>query len=153
MSEQWSQAYYNRMCETIKQTIVENVIDYIYRIMQETIYSSVYYQYSPTQYDRRLDSNGGLADISQFDYEINMSPNGFTINVFDDAKAVGDQKGDYLDEIIIRGDMYTWKDSQIYENQPFPRDFYQATLENLLDSGILYNIIRSSFKEKGIDVN
>lgn len=152
MAQEWNKALYDQICETVKRTIEENAIEYIYEVMQNTIYSSVYQQYSPTQYKRRLKDNGGLADISQFSYKINMSSKGFTLNVFDNARAVGDNEGDYLDEIIVNGDMYTWKDSNIYKQQPFERDFYQATLEALLDNGVLYHIVQSSLKERGINV-
>jgi len=152
MAQEWGQNFYNQICETIKQAIEEDVINYIYKVMQEMIYASVYYQYEPTQYGRRYEEPGGLADINQFDYRIDMSQMGFTINVFDNAKAVGDNMGEYLDEIIIRGDMYTWTESNIYQKQPFPRDFYQATLEQLLDSGILFSKVKSSLKIRGINV-
>lgn len=152
MSQPWSKAFYNQICETVKQTVIENAIDYIYEVMREEIYLTVYNVYTSKDYKRRYDSNGGLADMSQFNYKINVTNNGFTIDVYDDAKGNGDNSNEYLDEIIVKGDMYTWEESDIYKMQPFPRDFYQATLESLIDKGTLFNIIQSKLRAKGINV-
>jgi hypothetical protein len=152
MEQPWSKGFYEQICEVVKETVINNVIDYIYEVMRNEIYMTVYNEYSPTQYERRYDSNGGLADKTQFNYKLDVSSNGFTINIFNDAKANGDNNGDYLDEIIVEGDKYTWEKSKIYEMQPFPRDFYQATLEELIDSGVLFNIVKTKLKDKGINI-
>lgn len=152
MAQPWSIGFYKQICETVKQTIVENAINYIYEVMKNEIYTTVYNAYDPTQYKRRYDSSGGLADMSQFNYKLDINNSGFSITVYDDAKANGDNHGEYLDEIIVNGDMYTWKNSNIYEMQPFPRDFYQATLEELIDKGELFYIVQSRLKDKGINI-
>jgi hypothetical protein len=155
MVEYWGEGFYKYICETVREVIITNVIDYIYGVMKDEIYSTVYNAYTPQgedPYNRRFDSNGGLADMSQFDYKLDMSKNGFTINVYDNARANGDNYGDYLDEIIVNGNMYTWQNSKIYEMQPFPRDFYQATLEELIDKGELFYIVQSKLKDRGINI-
>lgn len=151
MAEVWQgEATYKKLKPIIRKVIEKKIVQYIYEKMQEAIYSVVYNAYDPTGYDRRYDSKGGLADMNTYGYEIKPTANGFSLRVFTDSKAVGDNEGDSLDSYIVDG-VYTWEESDIYK-QNLKRDFYTATLDSMLLKGELFDLIRRMFAEEGIKI-
>lgn len=151
----WSPEFFEEMKRAIISTVEEDVIQYIYEVMQDMVSLIVYNEYSPTQYKRRGESNGGLGDITTYNYKLDIKKNGFNITVFANTEGDSDEPnadliGQPIDEVIVTGKGYSWEQSGIYKNQPYPRDFYKATLDNLILTGALDNIVRQSLKEKGI---
>lgn len=157
MIGKWSPEFFEEMKRIVQETVEKEVVQYIYEVMQDMIALTVYNAYSPTDYDRRGESDGGLGDITTYDYKIDMSENGFNITVFANTQGNSNAPnanlvGEPIDEVIVTGQGYSWEQSNIYRQQPYPRDFYKATLDNLILTGALDNIVRQSFKEKGINI-
>lgn len=142
--------------EVIKETIIPTI--------QESIDDIVYDAYNPTQYARRKDK-GGLRDVANFDYSIDIFDNTISIivkniaepNTKQDVKgridnvAKNKNKYQYLDWMIVYGQTYTWINSSIYKQQPFPRDFY-ADATRILRTKLPITIARK-FKQLGIEVD
>ena len=157
MAQQWNKAFYDKIVAEIKQTVIDDCLKLMYEKMQEMVYKTVYNEYSPTQYIRRYDSNGGLGDIGTYDFEIdNVNSNGFVLRMYSNATGNENYNGNLvdepIDECIVEGDKYSWEDSGIYKAQPYPRDFYKATLDSLIDNGLLYGILIDKLKSKGINI-
>lgn len=157
MGQQWNKAFYDRIIAEIKETIINDCLKLMYETMQDMVYKAVYNQYTPTQYVRRYDSNGGLGDIGTYDFEINdLNSNGFVLRMYSNAMGNenynGNLSGKSIDECIVEGNNYSWEKSGIYNAQPYPRDFYQATLNRLIDDGVLYGILIDKLKGKGINI-
>lgn len=153
MVGEWNEGFYNRIVNDIKETIVNDCVKLMYEKMQEMVYRTVYGAYQPTVYQRRYE-NGGLADMGLYDFQLDINTNGFTIRMYTDVEGAdgGNLQGKPLDECIIEGDNYSWVDSQIYQNQPFPRDFYKATFDALIYNGELHYILENELGKKGIKI-
>ena len=105
------------------------------------ISKEVYAKYRPMLYKRRRNQNGGLADPSNFDVQIFQQDNGNIVGIVKNtARGVG--KAFEMDEVIVSGMGYDWEDSKIYHMQPFPRDFYSATIERIEASRWKYRVRR-----------
>lgn len=157
MVGEWNEGFYNQIINDIRETIISDCVQLMYEKMREMIYRTVYGQYTPTQYQRRYDSNGGLGDIGTYDFDLDVNSNGFTIKMYTNAEgnssySNANLSGQPLDETIVTGVGYSWTESQIYENQPYPRDFYKATLDALIDGGELHYILENKLGEKGINI-
>ena len=158
MGYQWNENFYNKIVNDVKEVVINYCVKLIYETMQDMVYSTVYNTYTPTQYKRRYSKGGGLGDIGTYDFEISsLNKNGFTLRVFSNAEGNSNAPnpnlaGKSIDECIVEGTGYSWKTSNIYKNQAYTRDFYKATLDSLIDSGILYNILKTKLKDKGINV-
>jgi hypothetical protein len=144
MAQQWNKAFYDRIIADIRQTVIDDCLKLMYEKMQEMIYKTVYNEFSPTSYERRYE-DGGLADMGLFDFDIDMNSDGFTLRMFTNVKGAGFDKNYSLDKYIVEG-IYQ------YPNSPKPRDFYQATLDSLIDGGALYGILIDKLKSKGINI-
>ncbi|WP_127566596.1 hypothetical protein [Paenibacillus xylaniclasticus] len=116
--------------------------------MSETIKDVTYNEYDPSEYVRRMDG-GGISDVRNYTVEI-IGDN--TISITNDATGADDDFGKPLDEIIVSGTGYTWKNSGIYKMQPYPRDFYSDTVERLKNNGKHVEAIRTGLKRQGVDV-
>jgi hypothetical protein len=144
MAQQWNKAFYDRIIADIRQTVIDDCLKLMYEKMQEMIYKTVYNELSPTSYERRYE-DGGLADMGLFDFDIDMNSDGFTLRMFTNVKGAGFDKNYSLDKYIVEG-IYQ------YPNSPKSRDFYQATLDSLIDGGALYGILIDKLKSKGINI-
>ena len=142
------------------QKVLEEVIDKkVIPVIQQAILDEVYAKYTPSgenPYERRGE-HGGLADPKWLEQgkTITTGENFVKINVRSIAPRNGDNywvhNGYMLDAIIVEGDKYTWKNSKIYWQQPFPRDFYEVAREVMRDK--LPKLIQKEFKKRGIDCN
>ena len=119
--------------------------------MEMAVHKDVYAKYTPsgkgTAYTngvggyRRRKGKGGLSDPSNFDIQIYQQPNGNIVGyVRNITRGVG--KAFELDEVIVNGMGYDWTESRIYNMQPFPRDFYQGTIDRIEASIWVYHVRR-----------
>ena len=158
MGQQWDINLYNKIINDIKEVVINDCVKLIYETMKDMVYEIVYNTYRPTQYKRRYDNDGGLGDMNTYDFEINnLTQDGFVLRVFSNATGNVNAPnpnlvGKPIDECIVEGVGYSWEASKIYQNQPYPRDFYTATLHSLIDTGVLYNILKTKLKEKGMNI-
>ena len=141
---QWNEAFFNKIISDIRETIISDCTKLLYEEMRKMIYQTVYDEFTPASYKRRYD-NGGLGDIDLYDFDLDVNSNGFTIRMFTNVEGAGFDKGHSLDKYIVEG-VYQ------YPNSPEPRDFYQATLNSLIDGGVLDSILREKLGEKGINI-
>jgi hypothetical protein len=98
--------------------------------MSDTIKEVEYPKYqsnAANPYDR-LGDDGGLSDIRNMQIEI-IDDN--TISITNERMDGGVD----VAKIFADGIGYSWKHSEIYNMQPFPRDFYADTVERLKSSG------------------
>ena len=144
MAQQWNKSFYDRIIADIRETVIDDCLKLMYEKMQEMVYKTVYNEFSPTSYKRRYE-DGGLADMGLYDFDIDMNNNGFTLRMFTNVKGAGFDRNYSLDKYIVEG-IYQ------YPNSPKPRDFYQATLNSLIDGGALYGILINKLKSKGINI-
>ena len=144
MAQQWNKAFYDRILADIRETVIDDCLELMYKEMQKMIYKTVYEEFNPTSYKRRYE-DGGLADMGLYDFDIDMNNDGFTLRMFTNVKGAGFDKNHSLDKYIVLG-VYQ------YPNSPKPRDFYQATLDSLIDGGELYGILIDKLKSKGINI-
>ena len=92
-----------------------------------------------------------------YDFDLDVNSNGFTIKMYTNAEGNSrylnaNLKGQPIDETIVTGMGYSWQDSLIYEDQPYPRDFQKATLDALIDGDELHYILENKLGEKGIKI-
>lgn len=91
--------------------------------MSDTIKEVEYPKYEPTTYVRQMDE-GGLSDVRNMQVEV----------IDDNTISITNERMDGsrdVAEIFATGIGYSWKNSEIYRMQPFPRDFYADTVERL----------------------
>lgn len=105
--------------------------------MSEAIKENTYKEYvskaKVEPYERRGDE-GGLSDVRNMDSKM-ISDNTLSIkNMTTGNEVYRDSQGwdrGLIDAIIVYGQGYHWSHSAIYQDQPFPRDFYEDTIERL----------------------
>lgn len=135
-----------------KETVADVVPPVMKDKMVEAVEYEVYARYSPTSYDRRMES-GGLSDKDNMVHRIDIKGNRIDVILYNNTLGNSDYEyssNDYIDKIIITGEGYTWKGSNIYNN-PIERDFYSKT-EELLNDGELRHKIIASLRSKGLFV-
>lgn len=119
--------------DVIEDTMRTVVLDVIKNSMERAIEDVVYSGYDPTQYVRR-EKDGGLIDpdnIAIENYDRNDEEHTMTV------KNYRSDRGRDVAEIVNKGTGYTWKNSEIYQRQPYPRPFYSETDRILQDEGEL----------------
>lgn len=112
-------------------------------VMQEEIKTTVYGNYSPTQYERQY-YDGGLLDDDNIE----------TVLVNNNTLVVENTRNDHgrnVAQVVEEGIDYEWTNSQIYKEQPFPRPFTQNTFESLQKSNELKLSMKSGLNKSGID--
>ncbi len=125
-------ALFAHISSDLNKSLKRDVVPVAMQEMSDTIKGEqVYGAYESNAeepYQRRGD-DGGLSDIRNYQVEI-IDDN--TIAITNETLTFNGKP--YLDRMIVHGDEYDWKKSEIYDMQPFPRDFYQYTVENLLSN-------------------
>lgn len=118
--------------------------------MQEAIRIEVYAKYDPSEYERRYEK-GGLMDERNMKHDLIVTDKSVKIMLTNYTKGNGDypnsQPYEYIDDIIVSGQGYTWERSDIYKSQ-MSRDFYTKTEELLKNTNIL-NEIKREMRRKG----
>lgn len=110
------------------------VADLAKATMQQAVDDIVYKGYTPSGYLRRKD-DGGLRDIENMETEYDRDTMTLTLtNVTRDYHYSG-TKERLVAPIVEKGVGYTWKESEIYALQPFPRPF-NAYTEKMMENGL-----------------
>lgn len=138
---------------TVKRVVSSNVIiDVIYEALAEAVRKVVYDTYESNAinpYDRREDE-GGLSDKANYNYKVEVSRNMFVVKVSNDTPANGNASD--LASLIINGVGYDWQFSEMYNWQPYPRDFIKYARKRLINDGILKRVLKSELKKYGINL-
>lgn len=143
--KKWSKELYDNIIKDIKEAVLQDTINYIYLRMQEIIQKEVYDAYTPIRYKRRGFADGGLGDMSQFDFDLEFNDKGFGLKVYTNSKGAGFDKNHSLDKYIVEG---------IYQYSPSPdkRDFYTALEEELRKDVAFRVIVKECLRKKGINI-
>ena len=133
-----------RINKDIHDVLYNDVAEVVKDEMTEAIQTSVYDRYSPSQYQRQMD-NGGLTDRNN----MQSTMIGDNTLVVKNIRRDGDRD---VVGVIIDGTGYTWENSRIYSMQPFPRNFYEETIERLLRSKNHVSAMKKGLRNKGYNV-
>ena len=112
--------------ETVKMKMAEAINEHVYGAYQSPAPEA-------TRYERRKDE-GGLIDPENIDivsYDRNDTEHIMTVKNLRTG-----YKGRNVGDVVERGTGYTWENSEIALNQPYPRPFYDETDELLEKSDI-----------------
>lgn len=121
----------------MKKALENEVAETVKENMKAAIDKSVYNAFTPEFYKRRMEK-GGLADSNNI--QVNVSGNVLTVR---DIAPLDNGRTDYdLDEIIVKG----------WGKQPFPRDFYGGTAENLTSHGEYIEAMKDGLRKRGYKV-
>ena len=137
---------YDNIRRDIIDAFLNEFVIYVKEILRENVLDE-YDKYTPSAYPRRKDK-GGMSDVGNYTHTVKLTNDGIILNIYNDTKT--DNGEDYLDRYIIEGDKYTWKNSRIYDMQPFPRDFIKATIEDLQNNSNLRKILESKLRKIGV---
>lgn len=136
--------------EQIKEKFINDLLECFEEVfyelagesMQMAIHKEVFAKYRPSQsprgYKRR--KHDGLDDPNNF--QINIYREGDKVIGYVRNIATGAGKAYMLDEIIESGIGYDWVSSAIYRLQPYPRPFYDNTIERIEASRWQYHVRR-----------
>lgn len=136
--EQVTEALREAFLKDLKECFEAVFIELATHCMDMAITHEVYAKYRGT-YKRRRE-NGGLRDHSSYNIEVYRDGDSIIGYVKNVATGVG--RAYRLDEAIVYGDQYDWELSRIYKMQPFPRDFYQGTIDRIEASNWVYHVRR-----------
>lgn len=141
---------FNHLESEAAKSLRSNVAPVARQEMSETIQEVTFSQYDPSQYVRReLRGEEGLSSIENIQVEL-IDDN--TISVENVTTGDDDDYGEPIDEIIVTGNGYTWERSRIYKNQPYPRDFYQDTVDRLKANGKHIEALKKGMIKQGLNV-
>jgi hypothetical protein len=126
--------------EKIRKSLANEVADVARETMSEHVMSDVYAKYQPTQYQRTGDLYKDVKTTMVDDT---------TLMVEDVAK--DEETGRLIAPIVNEGVGYEWKDSKIYNMQPFPRPFVEETAKEL-ENGLAKEALKNGLKKQGLDV-
>lgn len=96
--------------------------------MRDSVYKRVYSAYTPTQYIRRAEKNG-LADTSKYITKVYKYGGAVTTKLTLDFT----DNGKDIVSIVENGTGYDWVNSEIYKMQPYPRQFVDEAIEDILN--------------------
>jgi len=134
--------------DKIKIAMEDEVAKKSREVMKRHLITDVYDKYTPggkLPYIRRYEDGGLLDDSNIVTEMINdeiLRIENITTDDFD--------KNRYLSKIIETGIGYTWKDSDIYKKQPFPRPFMENTADEL-ENGNARDALKKGLKRQGIN--
>jgi hypothetical protein len=126
--------------EKINSALRNEVADTARDTMQEHVMSDVYDKYTPTQYVRTGDLYKDIVTQMVDDNTVSIE------NVTRD-----EETGRLVAPVVESGQGYTWKDSRIYNMQPFPRPFVENTAKDLAD-GKAKIALAQGLKRQGLDI-
>lgn len=141
--------FFDNLEDDLNDVILQEVVP----IVEETVHeksTDIYDEFTPTMYERRYENNiqGSFGDIEMISTQTIGSIKSGEINLIttNDSLANGDDKGDYLDDIIEDGGRYGWS------HQPPARPFAERSIEELHESNKIENAIERGMKSKGYDI-
>lgn len=132
---------YSILEKKVQESLANEVANKAISTMQEIIKKYVYSQYKPTQYQRRY-YRGGLIDRNNIHTRL-MGNKLLVKNIRSDG-------GKDIARIVEEGVGYTWRNSHIYQMQPYPRPFTAITRETLR-SGVARDAMIEGLKRRGLD--
>jgi hypothetical protein len=128
------------LTEKINSALRTEVAEEARDTMQEHVMSDVYAKYEPSQYVR----TGELyQDI------LTQMVDDNTLSIENTRR--DEETGRLIAPIIESGVGYTWKDSRIYNMQPFPRPFVENTAKDL-ENGKAKLALAMGLKRQGLTV-
>lgn len=125
-----------------------DVLDIAKIEISNAVDKEVYKNYDPTMYQRRKFSKGGLADVNVIN-KVSYDPVNRILEVRDDS--VDGKTGRLVAPVVESGKGYTWKNSNIYAMQPFPRPFHKIAEHNLKVSGEFEKALEISLISQGFE--
>jgi len=139
--------------EDIEDEIQNTMINEIIPIVENELHEqsvAIYDEFTALSYVSRYEKKeeGSFGDREMINTEIQGSIKNGILEIIttNDAKAVGDDEGEYLDDIIEYGDRYEWT------HKPPARPVFERTMEELNASQIIENIIERNLKTQGYDI-
>jgi hypothetical protein len=146
---------YNDYIKEVSRIFQQSAPPIMKEAHKKAILMEVYYRYEPTQYgDFRRYGDNGLLDESNFDIEIDINKNTITITLYNETKGnqymPNNQSSMFVDEIIVSGEGYSWKNSNIAKHH-MERDFYRMT-EEIMNSEEVRDKIIKEFNKNGLIV-
>lgn len=144
--------FFDNLEEDLNDVILQEVVP----IVENEVHlqsKRIYYEYTPygsnkyeSRYERQED--GSYGDRTMIDTEIQGSiKNGVLETITrNNSIAVGDEKGQYLDNIIEYGEKYGWS------HKPPARPVFERAEEELHSSEKIENTIERSMKSRGYDI-
>jgi hypothetical protein len=130
--------------EKIRTALATEVSDIAKETMSDHVMSDVYNKYTPSQSPKGYVRTGDLyKDIQTTMIDDN------TLTIENVAK--DEETGRMYASIVDEGIGYEWKDSRIYQMQPYPRPFVENTFKELADGKAKQALI-DGLKKQGIDV-
>ena len=138
----------------VKKIAVEEMAESVKQVESDEIEKEVYEQYSPTQYIRRKE-NEGLIDKNNMQVYSNETDKGINIEITNDTKGNENYKNHevgFIDEIIEKGEGYTWENSEIANMQPYPRPFTEKTIENLQQNKQYIDVLKKEMQKLGYKI-
>lgn len=141
------------MQKSLDEIVEKKIVPKLMIAIEETVYDG-YTSKAKEPYERRRE-NDGLLDPRNID-RTKATWEGDTLRVKIRSIAKPNPKGDssgmwLLDTIIVYGDRYEWKNSEIYWQQPYKRDFYE-TAKKVIERE-LPKLLADELKKKGININ
>lgn len=136
-----------KLQQKIKQSMMNEVSRASHQTMRDEIIMEVYNKYTSNAeepYQRRYDQ-GGLIDDHNIQTKMIDNNTLKVENITTDY-----QTGRNIVGVIESGTGYTWKNSEIYHMQPFPRSFVERTFE-ILKSGVAVSALRKGLQRQGIN--
>lgn len=126
--------------EKISKSLQTNVAQTARETIKDSIEDVVYAVYEPTMYERQKD-DGGLTDDDNI---LTTMVNETTLSI-ESHRMDGDKN---VSETIITGDGYDYE----FPYYGRPRDFVEATREELLDTRSHVAAMHTGLKKQGLDV-
>ena len=139
-----------KLQEQVQDVVKNNVVETIKDVETEHIREDVYNTYTPTMYQRRYEDNG-LIDGENMKEVIKKEYNTISLDITNDTLGNPDPTVGYIDSIIESGEGYKWKNSEIYQEQPYPRPFTENTYKDLEENKQHITALKEGLKQYNIE--
>lgn len=124
---------------SLNKDVADEVIEVYQKHIEDDVYSY------PSEGYRRYDQNGGFADPTNIEKALDIKGSRVSLEIKNNAKARGENRGEYLDEIIEYGEKYSY-------GSIGARPVAENTIEEIENTGLVEEVLKSSLKRKGYDV-
>lgn len=135
--------------QSINETMVDEVATVVKETMQAEVQNTVYSVYNPKVYERRYDQ-GGLIDEENYHAELVADGTVAITNDTSINEVYGGDDSMSLTEQIIEGKGYNYGNG----SEPYaqPRDFIDATKEDLIQTGAHVEALKVGLSKRGFEV-
>lgn len=144
-----------QLMSRVKEVAQESMVDKVKDVEVDNIKKTVQDVYNPTIYVRR-GSNNGLTDKNNMQVQMYNRGEGISIYIANNTRGNTQYWGSttgYIAHIIEEGVGYTWKQSRIYNLQPYPRPFIQNTINDLKQNKQHVQALRDGLRDNGINAS